>query len=143
MGGRKRKHGFSKHHQVKGRPMSIESLNEASELVKQAESPYGIRVEGDSGNEMVLEWNGAPVVKWRQNTMPTPFSTTSEECIENIKSIPNLKLDSAFISLLCIDILFVGVLSKVMFMCLDACTTIFGSRWMLLGFTIEKVVYEV
>nr|GEX20786.1 hypothetical protein [Tanacetum cinerariifolium] len=48
---------------LKGRPMSTESLNEARELVKQAESPYGIRVEGDSGNEMVLEWNSTPLVK--------------------------------------------------------------------------------
>ncbi|KAI3677654.1 hypothetical protein L6452_36920 [Arctium lappa] len=48
---------------LKGRSMSRESLNEARELVKEEESPYGIRIEGDNGNEMVLEWRGTRLVK--------------------------------------------------------------------------------
>ncbi|XP_071738492.1 protein NODULATION SIGNALING PATHWAY 2-like [Rutidosis leptorrhynchoides] len=48
---------------LKGRPMSEESLNEAKELVKEGESLYGVRIEGENGNEMVLEWNGTPLVK--------------------------------------------------------------------------------
>ncbi|KAJ9545236.1 hypothetical protein OSB04_024943 [Centaurea solstitialis] len=48
---------------LKGRSMSTESLNEARELVKEEESPYGIRIEGDNGNEMVLEWRGTPLVR--------------------------------------------------------------------------------
>ncbi|KAL4557847.1 hypothetical protein LXL04_036041 [Taraxacum kok-saghyz] len=46
----------------KGRLMNIESLNEARELVNERESPYGIRIGGENGNEMVLEWRGSPVV---------------------------------------------------------------------------------
>ncbi|KAK9073044.1 hypothetical protein SSX86_007366 [Deinandra increscens subsp. villosa] len=48
---------------LKGVKMSRESLNEARELVKEGESPYGIRTEGENGNEMVLEWSGIPLVK--------------------------------------------------------------------------------
>nr|XP_043638478.1 protein NODULATION SIGNALING PATHWAY 2-like [Erigeron canadensis] len=48
---------------LKGRTMSINSLNEARELVKEGESPYGIRIEGQNGNEMVLKWNATPLVK--------------------------------------------------------------------------------
>ncbi|XP_076945737.1 protein NODULATION SIGNALING PATHWAY 2-like [Bidens hawaiensis] len=46
-----------------GVKMSMESWNEARELVKEGESGYGIRVEGGNGNEMVLEWNGIPLVR--------------------------------------------------------------------------------
>ncbi|PWA86781.1 Transcription factor GRAS [Artemisia annua] len=48
---------------LKGRAMCKESLNEMKELVKESESPYGIRFEGDNENEMVLEWNGTPLVR--------------------------------------------------------------------------------
>ncbi|GJT49688.1 nodulation-signaling pathway 2 protein-like protein [Tanacetum coccineum] len=48
---------------LKGQPLSKESLNEARELVKEGESPYGIRIEGENGKEMVLEWNGTPLVR--------------------------------------------------------------------------------
>nr|XP_043638477.1 protein NODULATION SIGNALING PATHWAY 2-like [Erigeron canadensis] len=48
---------------LKGRPMSRESFNEARQLVKDAESPYGIKIEGDNGNEMVLSWNGTSLVR--------------------------------------------------------------------------------
>nr|XP_043638475.1 protein NODULATION SIGNALING PATHWAY 2-like [Erigeron canadensis] len=48
---------------LKGRPMSRESFNEARELVREGESPYEIRIEGQNGNEMVLEWKGTPLVR--------------------------------------------------------------------------------
>ncbi|MFS7976808.1 putative transcription factor GRAS family [Helianthus anomalus] len=48
---------------LKGVKMSIESWNEARELVKEGESQYGIRIDGENGNEMVLEWRGVPLVK--------------------------------------------------------------------------------
>ncbi|KAJ0699563.1 putative transcription factor GRAS family [Helianthus annuus] len=43
--------------------MSKENWNEARELVKEGESPYGIRIEEENGNVMVLEWRGIPLVK--------------------------------------------------------------------------------
>ncbi|KAI3750537.1 hypothetical protein L2E82_21178 [Cichorium intybus] len=59
-----REHMFSQNALgLKGRKMSRESWNEGRELVKEGESPYKIRVEGGNGNEMVLEWNGAPLVR--------------------------------------------------------------------------------
>ncbi|KAL8262345.1 hypothetical protein R6Q59_026394 [Mikania micrantha] len=48
---------------LKGVKMSKESWNEARELVKEGESSYGIRIEGENGNEMVLEWSGVPLVR--------------------------------------------------------------------------------
>ncbi|KAL4574799.1 hypothetical protein LXL04_021637 [Taraxacum kok-saghyz] len=52
---------------LKGRKMSRESWNEVRELVKEGESPYKVGIEGGNGNgdenEMVLEWNGIPVVR--------------------------------------------------------------------------------
>ncbi|XP_023758270.1 protein NODULATION SIGNALING PATHWAY 2 [Lactuca sativa] len=48
---------------LKGRKMSRESWSEVRELVKEGESPYGIRVEGGNENEMVLEWKGIPLVR--------------------------------------------------------------------------------
>ncbi|KAI3677653.1 hypothetical protein L6452_36919 [Arctium lappa] len=54
---------FEKGFGLKGRKTSNESRNEAMEMVKEGESPYGIRVEGDDENEMVLEWRGVPLVR--------------------------------------------------------------------------------
>ncbi|KAI3750539.1 hypothetical protein L2E82_21180 [Cichorium intybus] len=48
---------------LQGQSMSIESSNEGMELVNERESPYGIGIGGDNGNEMVLEWRGTPLVK--------------------------------------------------------------------------------
>ncbi|CAI9301566.1 unnamed protein product [Lactuca saligna] len=48
---------------LKGRKMSMESWNEVRELVKEGESMYKVRVEGGNENEMVLEWNGIPLVR--------------------------------------------------------------------------------
>ncbi|KAK1412436.1 hypothetical protein QVD17_33682 [Tagetes erecta] len=48
---------------LKGIKMSKENWNEARELVKEGESSYGIRIEGENGNEMVLEWSGVSLVK--------------------------------------------------------------------------------
>ncbi|XP_071717237.1 protein NODULATION SIGNALING PATHWAY 2-like [Rutidosis leptorrhynchoides] len=48
---------------LNGWPIILESLNEAKELVKEGESPYRIRIEGDNGNQMVLEWNETPLVR--------------------------------------------------------------------------------
>ncbi|KVI11392.1 Transcription factor GRAS [Cynara cardunculus var. scolymus] len=43
--------------------LSKESLAEAKEMVKGRESSYKIKVEGQNGNEMVLEYRGAPLVR--------------------------------------------------------------------------------
>ncbi|KAL7585822.1 hypothetical protein Lser_V15G42806 [Lactuca serriola] len=54
---------------LKGERMSMESRNEAREMVREGETPYKIRVEGDDHNEMVLEWREIPLVRvsaWRQ-----------------------------------------------------------------------------
>ncbi|XP_023758269.1 protein NODULATION SIGNALING PATHWAY 2 [Lactuca sativa] len=48
---------------LKGRRVSMESWNEVRELVKEGESMYKVRVEGGNENEMVLEWNGIPLVR--------------------------------------------------------------------------------
>ncbi|KAI3732359.1 hypothetical protein L1987_63563 [Smallanthus sonchifolius] len=48
---------------LKGVKMSEEWWNEARELVKEGESQYGIGIEGENGNEMVLERKGTPLVK--------------------------------------------------------------------------------
>ncbi|XP_076903368.1 protein NODULATION SIGNALING PATHWAY 2-like [Bidens hawaiensis] len=48
--------------------LSRESLMEAKDMVKERESSYNIRVEGQNNNEMVLEWKGTPLVRvsaWR------------------------------------------------------------------------------
>ncbi|CAI0424160.1 unnamed protein product [Linum tenue] len=45
-----------------------ECLAEARELVREGESQYGLRIEGENQNEMVLEWRGTPLLKvsaWR------------------------------------------------------------------------------
>ncbi|KAI3819098.1 hypothetical protein L1987_12921 [Smallanthus sonchifolius] len=47
---------------LKGVRMSMESWNEAMEMVKEGETPYRIRT-GENGNEMVLEWKGTPLVR--------------------------------------------------------------------------------
>lgn len=39
------------------------NLMEAKEMVKEGESPYGVRIEGNNGSEMVLEWRGNPLVR--------------------------------------------------------------------------------
>lgn len=43
--------------------LSKESLMEAKEMVNERHSSYRIRVEGQNGNEMVLEWRGTPMVR--------------------------------------------------------------------------------
>ncbi|XP_071699276.1 protein NODULATION SIGNALING PATHWAY 2-like [Rutidosis leptorrhynchoides] len=43
--------------------LSDESVMEAKELVDERQSLYKIRVEGQQGNEMVLEWRGTPLVR--------------------------------------------------------------------------------
>ncbi|KAI3759903.1 hypothetical protein L1987_50288 [Smallanthus sonchifolius] len=55
--------GFKELVGLKGVQMSKESWNEARELVKEGESLYGIRIEGENGNAMVLEWSGIPVAR--------------------------------------------------------------------------------
>ncbi|KAK9069975.1 hypothetical protein SSX86_010373 [Deinandra increscens subsp. villosa] len=54
---------FEKGFGLKGERMSMESWKEAMEMVKEGESPYRIRIEGENGNEMVLEWKGTPLVR--------------------------------------------------------------------------------
>ncbi|XP_076959628.1 protein NODULATION SIGNALING PATHWAY 2-like [Bidens hawaiensis] len=53
---------FEKGFGLKGERMSMESWNEAMEMVKEGESPYRIRIEGGNGNEMVLEWKETPLL---------------------------------------------------------------------------------
>nr|GEX91112.1 hypothetical protein [Tanacetum cinerariifolium] len=48
---------------LKGERMSMESWNEAKELVKEGETPYKIGIEGRNGNEMVLKWKDIPLVR--------------------------------------------------------------------------------
>ncbi|KAF2288493.1 hypothetical protein GH714_007908 [Hevea brasiliensis] len=45
-----------------------QSLMEAKEMVRQGETPYEVRTEGENNNEMVLEWKGTPLLRvssWR------------------------------------------------------------------------------
>ncbi|XAR68777.1 hypothetical protein NMG60_11000141 [Bertholletia excelsa] len=48
---------------LKGRPVSKDSLMEAKEMVREEESPYGVWIEGDNNNDMVLAWRGVPLVR--------------------------------------------------------------------------------
>ncbi|CAK9183124.1 unnamed protein product [Ilex paraguariensis] len=51
-----------------GWKVTRESLMEAKEMVREGESLYGVRIEGENDNEMALEWRGIPLVKvscWR------------------------------------------------------------------------------
>ncbi|KAI3771151.1 hypothetical protein L6452_02309 [Arctium lappa] len=43
--------------------LSKESVMEAKEMVEERHSSYRIRVEGQNGNEMVLEWRGTSMVR--------------------------------------------------------------------------------
>ncbi|CAN0927851.1 Protein NODULATION SIGNALING PATHWAY 2 [Linum grandiflorum] len=49
--------------------VSRESLEEAKEMVNERMTSYGVRIGGEEGDEMVLEWKGAPLVRvssaWR------------------------------------------------------------------------------
>lgn len=48
---------------LEGWGFSKTSLAEAKELVKDGVSPYGVRIEGEKKNEMVMEWNGTSMVR--------------------------------------------------------------------------------
>ncbi|KAI5663253.1 hypothetical protein M9H77_22576 [Catharanthus roseus] len=48
---------------LKGWKLSQESLMEAKEVVREGESLYGVRIEGERNNEMVMDWRGIPMVK--------------------------------------------------------------------------------
>ncbi|XP_059669528.1 protein NODULATION SIGNALING PATHWAY 2-like [Cornus florida] len=53
---------------LEGWRVSKESFMEAKEMVREGESLYGVRVEGDTNNKLVLDWRGAPLVTvtcWR------------------------------------------------------------------------------
>ncbi|XP_058111278.1 protein NODULATION SIGNALING PATHWAY 2-like [Magnolia sinica] len=43
--------------------LSKENLMEAKEMVRESESPYGVRFGGENENEMFLEWRGTPLVR--------------------------------------------------------------------------------
>lgn len=49
---------------LKGWKLSNDSLTEAKEMLKTKQNSYSIRVEGQNGNEMVLEWKGTPLVRF-------------------------------------------------------------------------------
>ncbi|KAK9986189.1 hypothetical protein SO802_031140 [Lithocarpus litseifolius] len=46
-----------------GRRLSKEIFMEAREMVEEGENKYGIRIEGQIGNEMVLEWKRNTIVR--------------------------------------------------------------------------------
>jgi hypothetical protein len=48
---------------LKGRSVSKESLMESMAMVKGGEESYDVRIEGERGNEIVLEWRGIPLVR--------------------------------------------------------------------------------
>ncbi|KAL7169573.1 hypothetical protein ACSBR2_034580 [Camellia fascicularis] len=53
---------------LEGCQVSKESLMEAMEMVSEGKSLYGVRIEGENNNSMVLEWRGIPLVRfscWR------------------------------------------------------------------------------
>ena len=53
---------------LEGWRVSQESFMEAKQMVREGESEYGVKIEGNSTNVMVLEWKGAPLVRvsaWR------------------------------------------------------------------------------
>ncbi|KAG2690943.1 hypothetical protein I3760_09G214300 [Carya illinoinensis] len=50
-------------HGLEGRRLSKEILAEAREMVKEWESSYGVRIVGQTGNEMVLEWKGITMAR--------------------------------------------------------------------------------
>ncbi|MFS8013945.1 putative transcription factor GRAS family [Helianthus anomalus] len=54
---------FEKGFGLKGERMSMENCNEAMEMVKEGETPYRIRIEGENGNEMVLAWKETSLVR--------------------------------------------------------------------------------
>ncbi|KAA8517454.1 hypothetical protein F0562_017747 [Nyssa sinensis] len=54
---------------LEGCRLSIANLMEAKEMVKEEESLYTVKIEGQKENEMVLEWRGTPLVSistWRE-----------------------------------------------------------------------------
>lgn len=48
---------------LKGRKVSEESLMEAKEMIKEGESLYGVKIEGECNNQLVLDWRGTELVK--------------------------------------------------------------------------------
>ncbi|KAK9986187.1 hypothetical protein SO802_031138 [Lithocarpus litseifolius] len=46
-----------------GRRLSKDIFMEAREMVEEGEDKYGVRIEGQIGNEMVLEWKGNTIVR--------------------------------------------------------------------------------
>ncbi|KAK3032837.1 hypothetical protein RJ639_037014 [Escallonia herrerae] len=48
---------------LKGWRLSNESLIEAKEMVKEGDTSYRVKMEGQNDNEMVLEWRGTPLVR--------------------------------------------------------------------------------
>ncbi|CAK7343800.1 unnamed protein product [Dovyalis caffra] len=49
---------------LEGLRLGNESLREAKELVREGETPYAARIEGENYNEMVLESRGTPLIKF-------------------------------------------------------------------------------
>lgn len=46
-----------------GRRLSKDIFMEAREMVEEGEDKYEVRIEGQIGNEMVLEWKGHTIVR--------------------------------------------------------------------------------
>ncbi|KAK2972102.1 hypothetical protein RJ640_010265 [Escallonia rubra] len=55
--------GFQAGDALQGLRTSKESLLEAKEMVKEGETSYKVKIEGQDENEMVLEWRGTPLVR--------------------------------------------------------------------------------
>jgi hypothetical protein len=48
---------------LEGRRLSKEILTEAEEMVRDGGNSYAARIQGQTGNEMVLEWKGTSLVR--------------------------------------------------------------------------------
>ncbi|KAK1351588.1 nodulation-signaling pathway 2 protein-like [Heracleum sosnowskyi] len=49
--------------ELEGWNVSEESLMEAKEMIKEGESPYGVKIKGECNNQLVLDWRGTELVK--------------------------------------------------------------------------------
>ncbi|CAA2967355.1 Hypothetical predicted protein [Olea europaea subsp. europaea] len=48
---------------LKGQKLSQESLIEAKQIINEREGSYKVKIAGDKGHEMELEWKGTPLVR--------------------------------------------------------------------------------
>ena len=46
-----------------GRSLREETLMEVGEMLRGMEGPYEVKIEGNNGNEMILEWKGTQLMR--------------------------------------------------------------------------------